>query len=79
MDNIFLTFVLFKLIYILDVVSQFVKNNYPLEIIKIGASILKSIIKKFGKEFAFHGFNFNRIIKLFLGLFNNNLPVLIFW
>ena len=59
---------------LLDVVSQFVGNNYPLEIIKMGASILKSIIKKFGKEFAFHGFNFNRIIKLFLGLFNNNLP-----
>lgn len=79
MDNIFLTFVLFKLIYILDVVSQFVKNNYPLEIIKMGASILKSIIKKFGKEFAFHGFNFNRIIKLFLGLFNNNLPDEVFY
>jgi len=57
----------------LGMVSQIlIDNNYPLHFKKLGAFILKAITKNFGEEFVSDTIYFNKMIQLFIGLFDNS-------
>ena len=57
----------------LGMVSEIlINNNYPLHFKKLGAFILKAITKNFGDELVSDTIYFNKMIQLFIGLFNNS-------
>jgi len=57
----------------LGMVSQILyEANYPHHFKKMSAFILKSMTKNFGKEFVSDRIFFDKMIQLFLGLFNNS-------
>ena len=57
----------------LGIVSQIlIENNYPFHFKNLCAYILKSITKNFGEELVSDTIYFNKMIQLFLGLFQNS-------
>lgn len=57
----------------LGIVSQIlIENNYPNHFKKLSANILKSITKNFGEELVSDRIYFDKMIQLFLGLFQNS-------
>lgn len=57
----------------LGIVSQIlIENNYPFHFKNLCAYILKSITKNFGEELVSDTIYFNKMVQLFLGLFQNS-------
>ena len=63
----------------LGMISQIlIDNNYPFHFKKLCANILKAITKNFGDELVSDTIYFDKMIQLFLGLFNNSTKEVLF-